>query len=121
MDILVAAPYVPFEGIPHAGGAYLLRHLEEMHARGHRISLIAPGTPEQLVHVSAAPDWLRLLPGPHVLAGRSRIRVLLDAAYRRSMNVPPAPSAESLRSVVRAGLIEEARRSDVVELHWPEY
>lgn len=121
MDILVAAPNMPYEGIPHAGGAYLLRHLQALHARGHRVSLIVPGTPEQLAHVDAVGDWLRVLPGPHVLAGRSRLRVLRDAIYRRSMNVPPAPSAESLRSVLRAGLVEQARRADIVELHWAVY
>jgi hypothetical protein len=37
------------------------------------------------------------------------------------MNVPPSPSAESLRSVTAAGLVRRARDADLVELHWAEY
>jgi glycosyltransferase involved in cell wall biosynthesis len=121
VDVLAVAPYVPYDGIPHAGGAYLLRHLQQLHAEGHRVALIAPGTPEQLAHVPSAPEWLELVTGPHVLQGRSTARRVVDALYRRAMNVPPAPSAESLRSVVRAGLIDRARLASVVELHWAEY
>lgn len=121
MEILAVAPYVPYEGIPHAGGFYLLRHLHELTLRGNQISLIVPGIPEQLKHVSMAPKWLELVTGPHVIEGRTTIRKLRDAAYRRAMNSPPAPTAESLRSVLRAGLVERARKADVVELHWAEY
>jgi glycosyltransferase involved in cell wall biosynthesis len=37
------------------------------------------------------------------------------------MTAPPAPTAESLRSVLRAGLVARAAAADVVELHWAEY
>lgn len=121
MNILVAAPYLPYEGIPHAGGSYLLRHLEGLIRAGHRVALIVPGTPEQRANAPLAPEWLTVILGPDVLAGRTRSRWLRDAAYRRAMNSPPAPNAESLRSVVNAGLIERARSADVVELHWAEY
>jgi glycosyltransferase involved in cell wall biosynthesis len=49
------------------------------------------------------------------------MRWLLDAGYRRAMNSPPAPSAENLRSILRAGFVERARAADLVELHWAEY
>jgi glycosyltransferase involved in cell wall biosynthesis len=119
--ILVVAPYLPYEGIMHAGGLYLLRHVQALTARADQVSLIVPGIPEQLVNVPFAPEWLDLVVGPHVLDGRSAIRVLRDAAYRRSMNSPPAPSAESLRSVLAAGLVQRAADADIVELHWAEY
>lgn len=121
MDILVAAPYLPYEGIPHAGGDYLLRHLEALTELGHRVALLVPGTPEQRGYAPLAPDWLTVIVGPDVLKGRTTSRWLRDAAYRRAMNSPPAPTAESLRSVVNAGLIERARNADIVELHWAEY
>jgi glycosyltransferase involved in cell wall biosynthesis len=120
MKILVVAPYVPYEGIPHAGGSYLLHHLSQLTRLGSCVTLIVPGTPEQLVNARLAPDWLNLVSGPPVLEGRGWMRRMQDAAYRRAMN-PPAPSAETLRSVVRAGLVERAREADIVELHWAEY
>jgi glycosyltransferase involved in cell wall biosynthesis len=121
MKILAVAPHVPYEGIPHAGGSYLLRHLREMTRLGSRVALITPGTPEQLLKVPLAPEWLDLIVGPNTVADRSQMRWLLDAGYRRAMNSPPAPSAENLRSILGAGLVERARDADVVELHWAEY
>jgi glycosyltransferase involved in cell wall biosynthesis len=121
MKILAVAPHVPYEGIPHAGGSYLLRHLQELTRLGSRVALIAPGTPEQLLNVSLAPEWLDLIMGPNTVADRTEMRWLLDAAYRRAMNSPPAPSAESLRSILRSGFVKRARAADLVELHWAEY
>jgi glycosyltransferase involved in cell wall biosynthesis len=121
MKILTVAPYLPYEGIPHAGGEYLFRHLQGLTALGNQVTLMVPGIPEQLAHIASAPGWLNLITGPHVLKGRTTMRRLLDAVYRRSMNSPPSPSAESLRSVLAAGLVERARSADVVEFHWAEY
>ena len=121
MRILAVAPYVPYEGILHAGGSYLLHHLEEMTRRGNQVTLVVPGTPAQLGNVRLAPKWLDVVMGPPVVEGRTPTRRLLDAAYRRAMNCPPSPTAESLRSVRRAGLTELASEVDIVELHWAEY
>ena len=121
MRILAVAPYLPYDDIRHAGGLYLLRHLHQLALDGNDVSLIVPGTPEQLAHLHAAPAWLDVVAGPHVLQGRTRARVVSDAIYRRTMNVPPSPSAESLRSVTAAGLVRRARDADLVELHWAEY
>jgi glycosyltransferase involved in cell wall biosynthesis len=38
--------FVPFDGVPHAGGVYLLRHVEALLAAGHRVTLVAPATTE---------------------------------------------------------------------------
>lgn len=121
MKILAVAPYVPYDGILHAGGSYLLHHLHGLSRLGNRVSLIIPGSPTQLAKVPLAPAWLDVIVGPHVLEGRTRTRRVRDAVYRRAMNSPPAPPAENLRSVVGAGLVERARGADVVELHWAEY
>jgi len=121
MKILAVAPHVPYDGIPHAGGSYLLRHLQELTRLGSTVTLITPGTPEQLLNVSLAPEWLDLIMGPNTVADRTRFRWLLDAGYRRVMNSPPAPSAEAIRSILRGGFVERARAADLVELHWAEY
>ncbi|MGI3782249.1 MAG: glycosyltransferase [Janthinobacterium lividum] len=121
MKILSVAPHVPHDGIPHAGGAYLLHHLEELVRRGHEVTLLAPGTPTQLAAAPLAPAWLDVVVGPDVRLPRSRARVLHDAVYRRVMTAPPAPTAESIRSVLTAGLVVRAAAADLVELHWADY
>lgn len=121
MKILSVAPHVPYEGVPHAGGAYLLHHLEELVRRGHQVTLLAPGTPTQLAAVPRVPAWLDVVVGTDVSDPRGRVQVLKDAVYRRVMTAPPAPTAESLRSVLTTGLVERAAAADVVELHWAEY
>jgi glycosyltransferase involved in cell wall biosynthesis len=120
LRILSVAPYVPYEGILHAGGEYLLRHLHGLSSTA-RVTLLVPGSEDALADAAKAPDWLDLVVSPIDLAGRSSVRRLGDAAYRRLMAAPPMPTAESLRAVRAGGLVERARAADVVELHWPEY
>lgn len=120
MRFLAVAPYVPYEGIPHAGGEYLLRHLREL-ARSGPVTLLVPGSPDAVVDRERAPDWLDLVVSPLGLSERTLPRVLRDAAYRRLMAAPPMPTAESLRAVWAGGLVARAREADLVELHWPEY
>lgn len=120
LNVLSVAPYVPYEGILHAGGEYLLRHLHGL-SRSARVTLLVPGSDEAVADARRAPDWLELVVAPIDEAARSRSRVLRDAAYRRLMAAPPMPTAESLRAVRAGGLVERAAAADVVELHWPEY
>lgn len=120
MQVLAVAPYAPYEGVPHAGGLYLLRHLQEL-SRQSSVTLVVPESPETLASRSRIPEWLDVVVAPLQNEERSRPRWLADAVYRRAMGAPPGPTAESLRAVRRAGLLERARGADVVELHWPEY
>jgi glycosyltransferase involved in cell wall biosynthesis len=120
MQVLAVAPYAPYEGVPHAGGLYLLRHLQAL-ARTHAVTLLTPESPETEANRARVPDWLDVVIAPLENERRSRPRWLADAVYRRAMGAPPGPTAESLRAVRRAGLVERARKADVVELHWPEY
>ncbi len=120
MHVLAVAPYAPYEGVLHAGGLYLLRHLQAL-AERHRVTLIVPESPDTADHAADVPDWMDVVIAPLRLGHRSRRQWLADAAYRRAMGAPPGPTAESLRAVRAAGLVERAGRADVVELHWPEY
>jgi glycosyltransferase involved in cell wall biosynthesis len=120
LHVVAVAPYVPYDGILHAGGEYLLRHLHAL-SRSARVTLLVPGSDDAVADAAKAPPWLELVVAPIDLAGRSTTRWLLDAAYRRLMAAPPMPTAESLRAVRAGGLVERARAADVVELHWPEY
>jgi glycosyltransferase involved in cell wall biosynthesis len=120
MRILSVAPYVPYERVPHAGGLYLLRHLQAL-SREHEVTLLAPESDEWNAHRDRVPEWLDLVVAPLQQDRRTFRRRLLDAAYRRSMASPPGPSPESLRAIRREGLVARAAQADLVELHWPEY
>ena len=120
MRVLAVAPYVPYQGIPHAGGEYLLRHLRAL-ARDGPVTLLVPGSDDAVVDRHRAPEWLELVVSPLRVEERSLPRRLADAAYRRLRAAPPMPTAESLRAVRAGGLVERARSADLVELHWPEY
>jgi glycosyltransferase involved in cell wall biosynthesis len=113
MRILVVAPYVPYDGIPHAGGAYLLRHLEAL-AADHEVTLFVPEHERLLPDLAAAPPGIRIVRG--VPGARGAWRQQWDRIRRvvrfRSLR------ASTLRAFRACGLVDEARRSDVVELQW---
>lgn len=58
------SPYVPYEGIDHAGGEYLLRYLDEVHRAGWEITLICPANRESIECKPLAPDWLTVILSP---------------------------------------------------------
>ena len=58
------SPFLPHEGIDHAGGEYLLRYLEEFRKAGWEISLICPGNRQNKDLISRAPDWLTVILSP---------------------------------------------------------
>lgn len=43
MRIVSLMAHVPYPGIPHAGGQYVLAHLRALRERGHTVTVIAPG------------------------------------------------------------------------------
>jgi glycosyltransferase involved in cell wall biosynthesis len=42
MRIVSLMAHVPYAGIPHAGGQYVLAHLRALRARGHEVTVVAP-------------------------------------------------------------------------------
>lgn len=120
MDVLVVAPHVPFDGIRHAGGVFLLRHLERLR-RGTTgsMTLLAPASEANLHAAARAPQWLTVvlspLDDPPVGSRQHR----LDHLEHRLRGWSPTP--HELRGLVGAGLAELARSADLVEVHWPEY
>jgi glycosyltransferase involved in cell wall biosynthesis len=113
MKILAVAPYVPYEGIPHAGGSYLLRHLEAL-AADHEVTLFVPEHERLVADIAVAPPAIRIVRG--VPGGRGALRQQWDRVRRlvrfRSLN------ASTLRGFAACGFADEARHADMVELHW---
>lgn len=112
-SLLVVAPYVPYDGVPHAGGSYLLHHLERCTAAGYRctvLSLEAPGA-------ARTPEWLDLRVAT-ARPARGRAARLGDRVAHRTRGWAPLP--QTLRGLAAAGVVHAARGADLVELHGPE-
>jgi glycosyltransferase involved in cell wall biosynthesis len=117
VKILVVSPHLPYEGIPHAGGAYLLRHLEQL-AAGNEVTLVVPGSPEVQEHLPRRPEWLEVVVAPFTTAGNRWSRIQIDRARRHCRHAAlHTPALSGLRA---AGLVQLASEADVVELHWGE-
>jgi glycosyltransferase involved in cell wall biosynthesis len=118
VNVLVVTPSLPYPGIPHAGGLYVLKHLEQLVAHGAKVTVLAVDdavTPEIRARV---PDWFEsVVVDPSEPLGRSRHwgRDRLRARLRHASLGPGAIGA--LRE---SGLVERAHEADLVELHWPE-
>jgi glycosyltransferase involved in cell wall biosynthesis len=121
MQILSVAPIVPFDGIPHAGGQYFLRHLRALRAMGHDVTVIAPDSLEN--HAAAAatagefPSILVTVPGPP--RGTRRIAAFLDRQQRRFFPVRPL---RRLRRAIASSAEVHALffTADVIEFQWTE-
>ncbi len=117
MRVLVVSPVVPFEGIAHAGGLYLLRHLARL--RGGTVTLMAPDAPENRADRKQAPDWLEVVLAPHQAPRPGGLQQQRDRLEHRLRGPSPLPYV--MRGLLAAGLVARARDADLVELQWPEY
>ncbi|WP_022878662.1 hypothetical protein [Microbacterium sp. B19] len=75
MRIVSLSPVVPYEGIPHAGGQYVLRHLRALRDLGHRVTVVSFDGPEN----RAAAGALDGLADVVLVPGDPRIPASLDA------------------------------------------
>jgi glycosyltransferase involved in cell wall biosynthesis len=60
LKVLYITPFVPYEGIPHAGGYFLYKYLEALHKRGISINMLAPNSKENEEAVKKVPEWINL-------------------------------------------------------------
>lgn len=118
MRLLVVAPHVPYEGIPHAGGVFLLRHLERLRP-ACSLTLVAPRTRGNVRAEAVSPAWLEVLLVEQHPPAPGTLRHEVDRVRHRLRGWSPQP--HELRDFHRAGLAERAAHADLVELHWPEY
>ncbi len=123
-DVVLISMYVGHEGVPHAGGRYLLE-LQGLLGAETGLTMMTLGN--RLNHESAAlpgvPDRLLLLghePG-HSLFGKAlnRLAVNSDARWRR--RDPGAPSLPFLLGLLRSAEARAAiRDADVIDLQYSE-
>jgi glycosyltransferase involved in cell wall biosynthesis len=60
LKVLYITPFVPYEGIPHAGGYFLFKYLYELHNRGISIHMLAPNSKENQEAIEKVPEWIDL-------------------------------------------------------------
>ncbi len=117
--IVSVTPMVPFDGVPHAGGQYYLRHLRALAALGHRITILAPDSPDNRVGRLALRNEFRV----ELLAVSTPLgRRLADFSDKQQARLFPVRPVARIRRAFSASTV--ARRlvetADVVEYQWTE-
>ncbi|QEO13535.1 glycosyltransferase [Agromyces intestinalis] len=117
--LISISKYVPYRGIPHAGGQYLVQHFRALERR-YGIDLIAPSTPlnrDALTRPSAFGGRVELLAGRGPLRhGRLKLAADLHSVIRGSAATADF-TAEFRRDRRLAGILADAR---LVEFQWSE-
>lgn len=112
MRLLCVAPYVPYVGIPHAGGAYLGRYLDVL-ARSEDVTLLAPATSDNRTAAAQATNYeVVLAEPPRLAAQRMRVRannarLALGPGWLTHLAIRDCPS-----------LPELVTRSDVIDIEF---
>lgn len=121
MQIVSVAPVVPFDGIPHAGGQYFLRHVRALRALGHEVTLVAPATVENRAAATAMREEF-----PSVLvevAENARLLRRLGAVVEQQQQrfFPVRPVGRLRRSFASCAEVH-ARffTADAIEFQWTE-
>lgn len=110
LRIVAIAPYVPYRGIDHAGGAFLFEYLTAL-SEHSQVLLAAPASETNAVHYSDSPVHAHLIPLDH----RSPLLVRKVDAFLRA----PSPGRDFVRAFQRNDALAHALdEADVVELHW---
>ncbi|MCW2163224.1 Glycosyltransferase involved in cell wall bisynthesis [Microbacterium hydrothermale] len=119
MRIVSVTAHVPYEGVPHAGGQYVLAHLRALRSRGHEVTLVAPawrGNDEAARRLRAEADVEVILCAP-----RSTGRVAEWWDIQQIRLFPVRPPRRFHRALVTSAAVRRAvRRADVVEAQWTE-
>jgi glycosyltransferase involved in cell wall biosynthesis len=114
MRIVCVSPYLPYPGVDHAGGEYLLHYLDHLvSGRGWDVMLVVPGTPANRSQLARCPFNVVLHPADESPGiGRIAARLVDHGANT------PRP-ASWLRSLP-ADLDQVFRSADLLDLHWSE-
>ena len=114
MHVAVVCPYPPFDGVPHAGGAFLHAYLTYL-AEDHKVDLICTAEPDpRTVSTYDGSMGVHFSP-PLKHGGTSRLR--LQARTVTGFNIR-APEVDGLvGDPVARGILAAA---DVVDIQWAE-
>lgn len=119
MRVLAISTSIPYEGVPHAGGLFLLRHLGELVEDGHVVTVVAPSPPATAEDARRAPDWLSVKLAPWAPEATPSSVTGVVRRLRRASRWIALDGAAS-EGLWRSGLCDLLPEADVVELHFPE-
>ena len=113
MQIAIACPYPPYDGVPHAGGAFLHSYITHL-SKNHKIDLICTTEPEpRTLSTYGGSVGVHFAP-PRRTGGRASF---VNNASLTGYNIA-APEVDGLTSDPRAREILAA--ADIVDLQWSE-
>lgn len=122
MRIVSVSPVVPYDGIPHAGGQYLLRHLHALRRLGHSVTLVSFDDPDNRAAAEAVGGLMTVVLVPVEQPNSAGMRWLLEVTERQERRLfPVRPVRRIRRSLVRSAAAYAAlEAADVVEYQWTE-
>lgn len=110
--LVCLSPYVPFSGIDHAGGDYVLAYLTAVHAAGWSVTAICPDNPANRSARDNAPPWMHVLLTPRDDPSLARRAARL---LRRGVSaLPPRPWFRKLDAAAKDALAS----ATVIDLQW---
>lgn len=111
--LVCVSPHVPFDGIDHAGGDYLLEYLTAVHSAGWSVTLLSPSSRANLLGLENAPPWLHVVLTPE----DSPRSLLMRSAWLLTRGVSAAPPRSWYRSLDAAAR-NELDSANVIDLQW---
>jgi glycosyltransferase involved in cell wall biosynthesis len=110
--LVCLSPYVPYDGIDHAGGDYLLEYLRAVSAEGWQVTVVCPNHADNRSSFDRAPEWLEVVLSPKERVPRSlrSLRLLVHGAN----GTAPERWMRRLSSDALAAIDTAA----VLDLHW---
>lgn len=122
MRIVCLSPVVPYDGIPHAGGQYLLRHLRALQELGHHVTVVSFDDRDNRAAADHRADGVDVVLVAAPLPRGRRARRLAVAIERQEQRLfPVRPVARRRRALRRSAAVRAAlAAADVVEYQWTE-
>jgi len=116
MHIVSVTRSVPYDGIPHAGGEYALRHARALAELGHTVTFVAPDTAENRRALSTGGH------GGHVLLYGDERTDAAGGLERLRRRLSPARIARrEHRAFASDARVHEAlAHADALEYHWTQ-
>jgi glycosyltransferase involved in cell wall biosynthesis len=122
MRIVSLTPTVPYDGIPHAGGQYLLRHLRVLRELGHAVTVVSFDGPENRAAAESLDDRIGVVLMPADRPRSVRARRLVEVVEHQEQRIFPIRPVTRRRRAL--GLSAEAgdvlSAADIVEYQWTE-
>ncbi|MGW9631490.1 glycosyltransferase [Agromyces sp. NPDC055520] len=116
MNIVSFSLFVPYPGIPHAGGEFYRRHIDALGTLGHDVTIVAPRTELNLegIRHTDHPD--------HVVLVESRIGRTTRLIDRAGRFILPHWLEPSRRSAILKdpAVVSLMGGADLIEAHWSE-